>query len=146
MDAAIIMFFIKQQGMDLFNQPNVKGWDGGKSWLTSQLYLQRNNVADILCMGRNLNRKMFKNIPDEGEVPKISLENIDIKINFNPRENNKQIIKKLSDSYLFQVDENLQKDMETLLKYDFDASAENAQKTVIRLFNFMTKLPEFQII
>jgi hypothetical protein len=44
------------------------------------------------------------------------------------------------------VDENLQKDMETLLKYDFDASAENAQKTVIRLFNFMTKLPEFQII
>jgi hypothetical protein len=146
MDAAIIMFFIKQQGMDLFNQPNVKGWDGGKSWLTSQLYLQRNNVADLLCMGRNLNRKMFKNIPDEGEVPKISLENIDIKINFNPRENNKQIIKKLSDSYLFQVDENLQKDMETLLKYDFDASAENAQKTVIRLFNFMTKLPEFQII
>jgi uncharacterized protein (DUF1800 family) len=146
MDAAIIMFFIKQQGMDLFNQPNVKGWNGGKSWLTSQLYLQRNNVADLLCMGRNLNRKMFKNIPDEGEVPKISLENIDIKINFNPRENNKQIIKKLSDSYLFQVDENLQKDMETLLKYDFDASAENAQKTVIRLFNFMTKLPEFQII
>lgn len=146
MDAAIIMFFIKQQGMDLFNQPNVKGWDGEKSWLTSQLFLQRNNVADLLCMGRNLNRKMFKNIPDEGEVPKISLENIYIKINFNPRENNKQIIKKLSDSYLFQVDENLQKDMETLLKYDFDASAENAQKTVIRLFNFMTKLPEFQII
>jgi hypothetical protein len=21
--------FIKQQGMDLFDQPNVKGWDGG---------------------------------------------------------------------------------------------------------------------
>ncbi|WP_247716426.1 DUF1800 family protein [Sinomicrobium weinanense] len=31
--------FISGQGMDLFNQPNVKGWDGGKAWLTSQLFL-----------------------------------------------------------------------------------------------------------
>ena len=34
--------------MDLYDQPNVKGWDGGNSWLTSQIYLQRNNVSDLL--------------------------------------------------------------------------------------------------
>jgi hypothetical protein len=34
--------------MDLFNQPNVKGWDGGKSWLTTQIYLQREAVADAM--------------------------------------------------------------------------------------------------
>ncbi len=27
----VIAFFLKQQGMDLFNQPNVKGWNGGKT-------------------------------------------------------------------------------------------------------------------
>jgi hypothetical protein len=33
--------------MDLFNQPNVN-WDGGKSWLTTQIYLQREAVADAV--------------------------------------------------------------------------------------------------
>ena len=145
-DATIIVFFIKQQGMDLFNQQNVKGWDGGKSWLTSQLYLQRNNVSDLLCNGRNINRKTFKNLPENGEELKISLEKIDIRINFNPKGTNKQIIKELSDAYLFQIDENIQKDMEAILKYDFDASSKNSQQAVVRLFNFITKSPEFQLI
>ena len=43
--------------MDLFNQPNVKGWNGGKEWLSSQVYLQRNNAADLLCNGRNISRR-----------------------------------------------------------------------------------------
>ncbi|MQP24808.1 DUF1800 family protein [Flavobacterium sp. LMO8] len=146
MDAAIIVFFLKQQGMDLFNQPNVKGWEGGNNWLTAQLYLQRNNASDLLCNGRNINKKAFNNSTIEGEEPKISLEKIDIKINFNPKASNKQIIKELSDAYVFQVDEISQKDMETILKYDFDAEAENAQQAVIRLFNFITRLPEFQLI
>ena len=145
-DATIIVFFIKQQGMDLFNQQNVKGWDGGKSWLTSQLYLQRNNVSDLPCNGRNINRKTFKNLPENGEELKISLEKIDIRINFNPKGTNKQIIKELSDAYLFQIDENIQKDMEAILKYDFDASSKNSQQAVVRLFNFITKSPEFQLI
>ncbi|HEY6142297.1 MAG TPA: DUF1800 domain-containing protein, partial [Flavobacterium sp.] len=50
----LITKFIKDQGMDLFGQPNVKGWDGGNSWLTSQVFLQRNNAADLLCNGKNL--------------------------------------------------------------------------------------------
>ncbi len=145
-DASLIVFFLKQQGMDLFNQPNVKGWEGGNNWLTAQLYLQRNNVSDLLCAGRNINRKTFKTLPEDGEEPKISLEKIDVKINFNPKATNKQIIKELSDAYLFQVDAISQKEMETILKHDFDAEAQNAEQAVFRLFNFMTKLPEFQLI
>ena len=53
----LVAFYLKQQGMDLFNQPNVKGWNGGNEWLSSQLYLQRNNVADLLCNGRNISRR-----------------------------------------------------------------------------------------
>ena len=114
--------------------------------LTSQLYLQRNNVSDLLCNGRNINRKTFKNLPENGEELKISLEKIDIRINFNPKGTNKQIIKELSDAYLFQIDENIQKDKEAILKYDFDASSKNSQQAVVRLFNFITKSPEFQLI
>ena len=100
----------------------------------------------MLCNGRNINRKTFKNLPENGEELKISLEKIDIRINFNPKGTNKQIIKELSDAYLFQIDENIQKDKEAILKYDFDASSKNSQQAVVRLFNFITKSPEFQLI
>lgn len=142
----MIGFFTKQQGMDLLNQPNVKGWDGGNSWLTSQIYLQRNNASDLMCNGRNINRKAFNKIPDEGEEPEITLEKIKVRIAFNTKGTNKDIIAELSNRLLFQVDETTQKDMENLLKYDFDPKGENAQNAVLRLFNYITKLPEYQLI
>jgi uncharacterized protein (DUF1800 family) len=142
----LISFFLKQQGMDLFNQPNVKGWDGGNSWLTSQIYLQRNNASDLLCNGRNISRKVFDKIPEEGDEPEIKLEKINVSIDFNKNGNNKQIISELSNRLLFRVDENLQKDMENLLKYDFDAKDSNANYAVLRLFNYITKTPEYQLI
>ncbi|MBL7885172.1 MAG: DUF1800 domain-containing protein [Flavobacterium sp.] len=143
---AMIVFFLVQQGMDLLNQPNVKGWDGGNSWLTSQIYLQRNNVSDLLCSGRNINRKMFNKIAEEGEQPEMALETIKVKVDFNKKGNNKAIIAELSNRLLFQVDESMQKDMENLLKYDFDAEKDNAQNAVLRLFNYITKTPEYQLI
>lgn len=142
----LISFFLKQQGMDLFNQPNVKGWDGGNSWLTSQIYLQRNNTSDLLCNGRNISRKVFDKIPEEGEEPEITLEKINVSIDFDKNGNNKKIISELSNRLLFRVDENLQKDMENLLKYDFDAKDSYANFAVLRLFNYITKTPEYQLI
>lgn len=143
---AMLVFFLVQQGMDLLNQPNVKGWDGGNSWLTSQIYLQRNNVSDLLCSGRNINRKMFNKIEEEGEQPEMALETIKVKVDFNKKGNNKAIIAELSNRLLFQVDETIQKDMEDVLKYDFDAEKDNAQNAVLRLFNYITKTPEYQLI
>ena len=139
----MIVFFLKQQGMDLLNQPNVKGWDGGNSWLTSQIYLQRNNVSDLLCNGRSINRKTFKKLEEE---PSISLEKINIKLNWTSTGNNKAIIRELTERLLFLVDEETQKNMENIIKYDFDPKSENADIVVLRLFNFITKLPEFQLI
>lgn len=142
----LISFFLKQQGMDLFNQPNVKGWDGGNSWLTSQIYLQRNNASDLLCNGRNISQKVFDKIPEEDEEPEIKLEKINVSIDFDKNGNNKKLISELSNRLLFRVDENLQKDMENLLKYDFDAKDSYANFAVLRLFNYITKTPEYQLI
>jgi len=142
----MIAFFLKQQGMELFNQVNVKGWDGGNSWLTSQIYLQRNNTADMLCNGKMLNRKEFNKIPEEGEQPKISFEKVTVSLNFDTNGNNKKIIADLSNRLLFQVEDDTQKDMENLLKYDFDAKEAHANDAVLRLFNYITKTPEYQLI
>ena len=37
-------------------------------------------------------------------------------------------------------------DFEKILKYDFDGTSEGSDNAVLRLFNFMAKLPEFQLI
>ncbi|AOW08082.1 DUF1800 domain-containing protein [Flavobacterium gilvum] len=136
-----LVYFLKQQGMDLFNQPNVKGWDGGNSWLTSQIYLQRNNIADMLCNGRNFNRQksaMENNVANK--------QSITPTIDWNPSENNKGIIKGLTDRMLFTVDKSSQEDFEKILKYDFDPKSPGADNAVLRLFNAIVKSPEFQII
>jgi uncharacterized protein (DUF1800 family) len=143
-NAGLSVFYLKQQGMDLFDQPNVKGWQGGNSWLTSQIYLQRNNVSDLLCNGKTLNRKILKN--EEISETNKPVENITISISFSKNGTNKTIISELSNRLLFQVDETMQKDMETILKYDFDPENSNAQNAVLRLFNYITKTPEYQLI
>jgi uncharacterized protein (DUF1800 family) len=142
MNPKLIAFFLKQQGMDLFNQPNVKGWNGGKEWLTSQIYLQRNNVADLLCDGRSWNRRIqFSNeMMAENGTP------LQVRVNWNKNGNHQSIIADLSKRLLFKTDDHLQKEWETILKYDFNPKAENADYAVLRLFNAMVKTPEFQII
>lgn len=141
----LIAVFIRDQGMDLFNQPNVKGWVGGNAWLTSQVYLQRNNVADLLSSGKNLSkRKSEKNTEEMMEKPQNDLLNI--KLNWNKKGNNKAIIAELQERLLFDVDEATQKDFETILKYDFDGTTVGADNAVLRLFNAILKTPEFQLI
>jgi hypothetical protein len=41
----------ERQGQDLFHPPNVKGWDGGKSWLNSTTVLERGNWANDVVWG-----------------------------------------------------------------------------------------------
>ena len=142
MNPKLIAFFLKQQGMDLFNQPNVKGWNGGKEWLTSQIYLQRNNVADLLCDGRSWNRRIqFTEDSMNESMPKLK-----VKVNYNKNGNHQTIISELSNKLLFKNDENGQQEWESILKYDFNPKAENADYAVLRLFNAMIKTPEFQIV
>jgi len=139
----MVAFFLKEQGMDLFNQPNVKGWDGGNNWLTSQIFLQRNNASDLLCSGRIINKR---GIDPENFKQHPELEKINIKLNWNKSGNNKDIIAELKNRLLFSTEESLQKNFENILKYDFNPNDPGADNAVLRLFNAMTKAPEFQLI
>lgn len=44
---------IRQLGQDLLMPPNVKGWDGGLSWITTNNLLNRYNTAAYLVLGEN---------------------------------------------------------------------------------------------
>nr|WP_314839876.1 DUF1800 domain-containing protein [uncultured Flavobacterium sp.] len=138
----MIALFCRQQGMDLMDQPNVKGWDGGNSWLTSQVYLQRNNVADLLCNGKNLNR----NFNGEMKENKSTYKTVNLQLKWNKTDTNKTIINAFENQLLFQIDDVMKADFEKILKYDFDGSLEGSQFAVLRLVNFMIKTPEFQLI
>jgi uncharacterized protein (DUF1800 family) len=41
----------ERQGQDLFHPPNVKGWDGGKTWLNSTTVLERGNWCNDVVWG-----------------------------------------------------------------------------------------------
>lgn len=144
LNSKLLVFYLSQQGMDFFNQPNVKGWNSGREWISSQVYQQRNNFADLLCSGRSISRRAaFK----EGSLMSEGTDKaLDVWLNWDKSGNNKTVIAELKDRLLFQSDENLQKDWETILKYDFDPKAEGADNAVMRVFNNMVKTPEFQII
>jgi hypothetical protein len=43
---------LKQLGQDLFAPPNVKGWDGGVTWITTNTLLTRYNDAQALVEGQ----------------------------------------------------------------------------------------------
>ena len=45
------MGMLRQLGQDLFNPPNVKGWDGGITWITTNTLLTRYNDAQSLVRG-----------------------------------------------------------------------------------------------
>lgn len=42
---------LRQLGQDLFAPPNVKGWDGGITWITTNTLLTRYNDAELLVDG-----------------------------------------------------------------------------------------------
>ena len=44
---------LRQLGQDLLMPPNVKGWDGGLSWITTSNLLNRYNFANYLVLGEN---------------------------------------------------------------------------------------------
>jgi uncharacterized protein (DUF1800 family) len=50
----------ERQGQDLFHPPNVKGWDGGRTWLNSTTLLERGNwAADVVWGSKDFGLKPF---------------------------------------------------------------------------------------
>ncbi|SFC19572.1 Protein of unknown function [Flexibacter flexilis DSM 6793] len=135
--------FIKNQGMDLFDQPSVKGWEGGKTWLSTQIYLSRNQLANILTSQSAASQQQLINSLRKADPEATPYQP---HIQFDTQHKAKEIIKEMADNLIFECDDALKNDMSNILKYDFNPKDENAEASVFRLFNFLIKTPEFQLI
>lgn len=50
---AVCSQVLRRLGQELFNPPNVKGWDGGAAWINTNTLLARHNLALLLVTGGN---------------------------------------------------------------------------------------------
>lgn len=75
---------------------------------------------------------------EDQSKPKIILQSTSI--------DTEKIIKELSSRLIFTVNDAMREDMINILKYDFDPKSPNAQQALLRLFNYMVKTPEFQLV
>ena len=137
----LLLPFLTQQGMELFNQPNVKGWEGGRSWLTAQVFLQRQQIAERLLRAKKL--PGHKNLSEKYGIESGTLAP---ELEWDRNGTAAEIIDTYSERLLFEKQNKLNEEMERILPYDFDPKSKNAGQAVARLVNYIIKTPEFQLV
>lgn len=60
---------LRLMGQDLFAPPSVKGWDGGRTWISTNTLLLRNNLASAMVYGGSL-QNLRPNAGNNAEQPK----------------------------------------------------------------------------
>jgi uncharacterized protein (DUF1800 family) len=78
-------------GQELFAPPNVKGWDGGLSWITTNNLLNRYNLAGLLVLGESplttqRDRPRRKNLEGRRRREMTSRTSVDLKNVFTARD------------------------------------------------------------
>ncbi len=137
-DSKHIALFLRDQSMELYNQPNVKGWEGGRSWLTSANYLRRNQVARWLAAGERISDRKKMDRMEDPELP-------DLKIPKSLK-TSKEIISYLLDQTLSVSTPVIQNDLEEILKYDFKPHEPGSELGILRAYTYLTTTPEYQVI
>lgn len=143
----VAVSFLRQQQMELFNPPNVKGWDGGRSWLDVQRLIQRNSLSQFACKGEFPLKSLKKNdVTEDADVMPRSFDAFVPYFNWNKSlKTNKEIIQFVLSQMIFDTGAHLLDDMEEIMKYDFDPSLPGADAAVLRLVEYCMQTPDYQI-
>lgn len=139
----LIAFLLKNQAMDIYDQPNVKGWKGGKDWLTAQIYADRNEFIDFVI---DKNKKFGKILNQRLEKFDAGIFDLNPQLKIKNKTNSKTILEELTNKMVFETNSEMNQELNELLKYDFDPNAENASQKILRVYQYIAKSPEFQII
>ena len=123
-----------QMGQTLFGPPNVKGWDGGRAWITSATLLLRYNLAGYMVNGRGISGAKGKpgvNVRLDRIAPK------DLRADAG----------KLCDALAFRlINDNLRAaDRERLVEFVRERGAEASDSTLRDLLHLMMSTPEYQL-
>jgi uncharacterized protein (DUF1800 family) len=142
----------RQLGQDLFAPPNVKGWDGGVTWITTNTLLTRYNDAQSLVQGTlpplAANDFAGKGAGNGQQVVKamqrlrVGGVNVEKILKPGERDNNHAIIASLQ-KRLFQTD--LKKDQQETLQEFLDAKTKMSDADILTAIRLMMSTPDYQI-
>jgi len=104
----LFTFFLKNQGMDILDQPNVKGWKGGQDWLTAQSYTDRNQMIDFIIDGNKRYERVLNQRLENFQFDPITLEP---KLVIADKKNAKSIIQELIQRMIFASNQDLENEL-----------------------------------
>jgi uncharacterized protein (DUF1800 family) len=138
-------------GQDLFAPPNVKGWDGGLSWITTNNLLARYNEAatlvngDATAMGgMNLANNPNVNMMVERRLRNSPIGRVDVDKLFSANErSNKEALVSALERRLLQ--DKLKPKQETALRDFLDSKSELDNETVRNAIRMVMSTPEYQV-
>ena len=144
---------LRQLGQDLFAPPNVKGWDGGVTWITTNTLLTRYNDAQSLVEGTlpPLNASDFAKKPGGGggekyekAMQRVRMGGVNVEKILDPdeRANNEAIIASLQHR-LFQTA--LRKDQQEALQEFLDSKTKMSDGDIVTAIRLMMSTPDYQV-
>jgi uncharacterized protein (DUF1800 family) len=133
---AVAQNALQQMGQLIFAPPNVKGWDGGKSWISTATLLFRDNFANYLLNGT----AGHPNAPAALQRAPVELAKI---IPAELRDQPDKLIAHLA-RRLFQTQPN-DKQTQTLLAYLQSRAPDRGDETMRRLLHLMMSTPQYQL-
>jgi uncharacterized protein (DUF1800 family) len=77
-DYPSLVVALRNMGQDLFEPPNVKGWDGGRTWLSTNWLLARQNFAVGLVTGGGNGTTSAKFRPKRSGLSKMKLDLVEL--------------------------------------------------------------------
>jgi uncharacterized protein (DUF1800 family) len=143
----------RQLGQDLFAPPNVKGWDGGITWITTNTLLTRYNDAATLVQGTfpQLAAADFARTPGgpggdrvEQIAQRIHIGGVNVKKILTPDERaDKDLLVASLEHRLLQSD--LHGDQEKALRDFLDSKTKLDDADILTVIRLVMSTPEYQV-
>jgi hypothetical protein len=138
-------------GQDLFAPPNVKGWDGGLSWITTSNLLARYNEAATLVQGDMssvsglmLAKNPGVNMAVERRLRNMPVHSVDVAKLFTGEERtNKEMLVPALEKRLLQ--DKLKPRQEKVLRDFLDSKSELNNDTILNAIRLVMSTPEYQL-
>jgi len=138
-------------GQDLFAPPNVKGWDGGLSWITTNTLLARYNETATLVQGdtKPLSGASLAKNPNQGQALERRLRNVrvggvDVEKLFTEKElNDKDLLVAALEKRFLQS--RLTRKQEQTLRDYLNGQEELSYFVVVKAIRLVMSTPEYQV-
>jgi len=144
---------LRQLGQDIFAPPNVKGWDGGVTWITTNTLLTRYNDAQSLVMGTlpplhasDLATKQGGTNGNRMEkaLQRVRMGGVNIEKILPPEErSDKEAIVASLQNRLFQTA--LQASQQEALQQFLDSKTKMSDADIAEAIRLMMSTPEYQV-